>query len=121
VNGVSKPKTKNPAKQPPAETQEEEEAENAVIPEVCFDHDQNGYLIDIELPGVKKEQIDLSIGQQSLCIEAPRSDGEIVYLGCFALVHPVDQSKAEAKYDNGLLKLTVPFKAPIKSKRIPIE
>ncbi len=116
---VSKPKNK-----PIPSTNESdaaEEVENVVTPEVCFDHDDNGYIIDVELPGVKKEEIDLSVGEQSLCIEAAREDGEVVYIGCFALAHPVDETHAKATYANGLLKLEVPFKAPIKGKRIPIE
>jgi HSP20 family protein len=113
---VRTPKNNNPEK-----SDEEEAASNAVTPEVCFDHDDHTYFIDVELPGVKKEQIDLSIGMQSLCIEAPRSDGEVVYIGCFALVHPVDESKTKAKYENGLLQITVPLKAPIRGKLIHIE
>jgi HSP20 family protein len=113
---VSKPKNNNQEK-----SEVEEAASNAVTPEVCFDHDDHTYFIDVELPGVKKEQIDLSIGEQSLCIEAARSDGELVYIGCFALVHPVDESKTKAKYENGLLQITVPFKTPIKGIRIQVE
>ncbi len=99
--------------------QEQEEAVTVVTPEVCIDHDDVSYFIDVELPGVDKEHVDLSIGEQSLCVEATRDD--VVYLGCFSLAHVVDESKATAKFANGLLKIEVPLKAPIKSKRIKIE
>ncbi len=122
---LTKAKAKNkPAKQNPAEEPDEEaqeEAENIVTPDACFDHDETSYFIDVELPGVKKEQIDLSIGPQSLCLEAPRANGELVYLGCFTLAHTVDETKAKATYENGLLRIEVPLKAPIKGKRIQIE
>ncbi len=118
---MSKQKTKPKPAKAEAETEDVEEAENVVTPDACFDHDENGYFIDVELPGVKKEAIDLSIGPQSLCIEAPRANGEFIYLGCFTLAHTVDEGKAKAKYENGLLRINVPFKAPIKGKRIPIE
>ena len=55
----------------------------------------------------------------SVCVEAARDD--VVYLGCFSLAHAVDENKAKAKFDNGLLKIEVPLKAPIKGKRIQIE
>lgn len=116
---------KKPTKQPqPVNTEEknqepDEETENVITPDACFDHDDKTYYIDIEIPGVKKEDIDLSIGPQSLCIEAPRED--ITYLGCFTLAHTVNENKAQAKYENGLLRVEIPLKAPIAGKRIQIE
>ena len=108
-------------KKKPAKKSEpsEEESVTVVTPEVCIDHDDKAYYIDVELPGVDKEHVDLSVGEQSLCVEATRED--TVYLGCFSLAHPVDENKAKAKFENGLLKVEVPLKAPIKGKRIRIE
>lgn len=108
---------KKPVKEP--ESADEEETTNVVTPEVCIDHDDAAYYIEVELPGVDKEHVDLSVGEQSLCVEAARDD--IVYLGCFSLAHSVDETKAKAKFFNGLLKVEVPLKAPIKSKRIQVE
>jgi HSP20 family molecular chaperone IbpA len=113
---------KKKTEKPEAEASEEnEESENVTVmtPEVCIDHDDSAYYIDVELPGVDKEHIDLSVGEQSLCVEAARDD--VVFLGCFSLAHAVDENKATAKFDNGLLKVEVPLKAPIKGKRIPID
>jgi HSP20 family molecular chaperone IbpA len=114
VNSLPK---KKPIKEP--ESSAEEEGATVVTPEVNIDHDDKSYYIDVELPGVAKEHVDLSVGEQSLCVEAARED--IVYLGCFSLAHPVDESKAKAKFENGLLRIEVPLKAPLKAKRIPIE
>ncbi len=96
-----------------------EEEITVVTPEVCIDHDDSAYYIDVELPGVDKEHVDLSVGEQSLCVEAARDD--LVYLGCFSLAHGVDENKATAKFENGLLRIEVPLKAPIKGKKINIE
>jgi HSP20 family molecular chaperone IbpA len=98
---------------------EEEESTTVLTPEVCIDHDDAAYYIEVELPGVDKEHVDLSVGPHSLCVEAARED--VVYLGCFSLAHPVDETKAKAKYENGLLRVEVPLKAPVKGKRIKIE
>jgi len=97
----------------------EEETTTVVTPEVCIDHNDSSYYIEVELPGVSKEHVDLSVGTQSLCVEAARDD--VVYLGCFSLAHPVDETKATGKFDNGLLKIEIPLKAPIKGKKIKIE
>ncbi len=110
-----------PKKKPIKENEpaDDEEAVTIVTPEVCIDHDDVTYSINVELPGVDKKHVDLSVGEQSICVEAAR--GDLVYLGCFGLAHAVDESKAKAKFENGLLKIEVPLKAPIKGKRIPIE
>lgn len=97
----------------------QEETTTVVSPEVCIDHDDTAYFIDVELPGVDKEHVDLSVGEQSLCVEAARDD--VIYLGCFSLAHAVDETKAKAKFENGLLRVEVPLKALIKGKRIKIE
>jgi HSP20 family protein len=99
--------------------EEEDDTTTVVTPDVGIDHDDNAYYIDVELPGVAKEHVDLSVGEQSLCVEAARDD--VVYLGCFTLAHAVDETKAKAKFENGLLKVEIPLKAPIKGKRIKIE
>jgi HSP20 family protein len=106
-------------KKPVTKPESGEEEVTVVTPEVCIDHDDTAFYIEVDLPGVDKEHVDLSVGEQSLCVEASRDD--IVYLGCFNLAHAVDESEATAKFDNGLLRIEVPLKAPIRRKRIQIE
>jgi len=109
-----------PKKKVPEKTKSsEEETTTVVTPDVCIDHDDKAFYIDVELPGVAKEHVELQIGEQSVCVEAARDD--IVYLGCFSLAHAVDENKAKAKFENGLLQIEIPLKAPISGKRIKIE
>jgi HSP20 family molecular chaperone IbpA len=98
---------------------DEEEVKTVVTPEVCIDHDETAYSIEVELPGVMKPNVDLSLSEQSFCVEASRDD--VVYLGCFTLAHKIDENQARAKFVDGLLKIEVPLKAPIQGKRIKIE
>ena len=97
----------------------EEETINVMTPEVCIDHDDKTYYIEVELPGVDKEHVELTVGEQSVCVEAARDDVE--YLGCFSLAHKVDENKATAKYENGLLSIEIPLKGPLKGKLVKIE
>lgn len=91
-----------------------------VNPGGCFDHDRENYYIQIELPGVKKKDIQVSISERSLCIKGSRKD--IDFLGCWTLAHSVKEEKARAKYDNGLLYVMVPLNLQkLKGKEIPIE
>jgi len=97
----------------------EEETIAVVTPEVCIDHDDKAYSIEVQLPGVDKTHIELSVGEQSLCVEAARDD--VVFLGCYSLAHVVDENKAKAKFESGLLKIDIPLKSPIKGKIIKIQ
>ena len=101
------------------ESEPVEEVINVITPEVCIDHDDKMYCINVELPGVDKNHIELSVGEQSFCVEAARDDVE--YVGCFSLAHAVDESKAKAKYENGLLSVEIPLKGPLKGKIVKIE
>ena len=83
-----------------------------------IDHDRERYKIQIELPGVKLEDIDLEVSESSFCIRASRPDAEIA--GCYFLAHPVDIEKTDAALDDGLLNISISFKVPIRGKRIGI-
>jgi HSP20 family protein len=82
----------------------------SLSPNVCFDtdEDQSVFTLEIALPGVKKEDIDLKINEDSYAITAHR--GDIKYVDAQAFCCKVVPKKASAKYDNGLLKITVPYK-----------
>ena len=45
-----------------------------IYPNVCVDHDAEKYHIEVELPGVNKQKIDLKMGGRSFCIRAPKED-----------------------------------------------
>lgn len=83
------------------------------------------YTVKAEMPGVNKEDIkvDVSGNQITISSEIKRDKEEKSsttirserYYGqqtrCFTLGQEVDESKADAKYENGILMLTLPKKA----------
>ena len=94
------------------------------------------YLVTAELPGVKKEDIQVSIdgAQVTLSAEVKREreasqeervlHTERVYgklSRSFALPQELDESKAEAKFKDGVLELTLPKKAAAQRKQISIQ
>ena len=87
----------------------------SLSPNVCFDtdEDQTNGTLEIALPGVKKEDIDLKINEDSYSLSAVR--GEIKYVASQAFCCPVVPGKATAKYENGLLQIVVPFKDPMEN------
>jgi HSP20 family protein len=97
--------------------------------------DNKAYTVHAEIPGVKKEDIHVAIDGNHVSISAEIKDekdvkeGEKVlrserYYGkvarSFTLGSDVDESSAQAHYDNGVLDLTLPKKAASKAKRLEI-
>ena len=99
--------------------------------------EKNGaYLVTAELPGVKKEDIHVAIDGPQVTLEAEvkrekeaskdertlhseRVYGKVVR--SFTLPQEVDESKAEAKFKDGVLELTLPKKAAAQRKQITIQ
>ena len=79
-------------------------------PDVCsFVNKENNKLhLEISLPGVKKEDIQLKMTGDSFYLSAPRDDIEYVTTQAFCC--PMNTNRADAQYENGLLKIEVPFK-----------
>lgn len=96
----------------------------------------NAYQVKAELPGVKKEDIHVSVEGNYVNISGEikqekdeKKDGKVLrserYFGsvsrAFSLASEVDGSAVIAKLDNGVLSLTLPKKAAAQAKRINIE
>ncbi|HYC49302.1 MAG TPA: Hsp20/alpha crystallin family protein [Burkholderiales bacterium] len=97
---------------------------------------ENAYTIRAEIPGVKKDDINISIDGDQVAISAEvknekeAKDGERVlrterYYGkvyrAFQLGQPVDDNACAAKYADGILELTLPKRAATSTKRITIQ
>ncbi|MCW4018428.1 MAG: Hsp20/alpha crystallin family protein [Candidatus Bathyarchaeota archaeon] len=95
------------------------EKKPTLTPNAFMDHDKENYYIQVELPGVKKQDVELSVSDQSFCVRAPRED--IQYLGCYVLAHLADTNTAKAKFENGLLSMQIPLKKNQKEKKVTIE
>jgi HSP20 family molecular chaperone IbpA len=81
-----------------------------VSPEVCsyVDDEHSKLSIEISIPGVSKDDINLKMHEDSLNLRAPRDD--IEYVTTLSFCCPVEAEKAEAKYKNGQLLIDIPFK-----------
>ena len=68
-------------------------------------------IVEFAIPGAPTESIDVKILEDSVHLLAPARD--IEYVSALALGWPVRPDKAEATYENGLLRIEVPFKDPM--------
>jgi HSP20 family molecular chaperone IbpA len=94
-------------------------AKPSMTPNAYIDHDEKNYYIQIDLPGVKKADVELTVSDQSFCVRAVRED--IEFLGCYVLAHVADTEKAKAKLVNGLLSMEIPLKKLKAEKKVLIE
>lgn len=96
----------------------------------------NAYEVRAELPGAKREDIAVDIDGAWVSISAKtdtqteRKDGAKVlyterssesYARSFELPQPVDAAEANAKFENGVLTLTLPKKNGPKTTRVAIK
>lgn len=94
------------------------------------------YTVHADIPGVKKEDIHVTIDGNQVSISAEvkkekeEKQGEKVlrserYYGqvarSFTLTSEIDEGSAQAKYDNGVLELTLPKKTATPSKKLEIK
>jgi HSP20 family protein len=89
-----------------------------LAPAVMIDHDRVRYKIQVDLPGVKIDDIELEVSENSFCIQASRNDADLT--GCYFLAHPVNIDEVDAAFDDRFLNVEIPFKVPIRGKRIEI-
>src|SRR5262245_20256372 len=95
-----------------------------------------GYVVHAELPGVKKDDIHVTIEGNQVTIAAeskreaaPKEGGEALrserYFGSvyrsFTLPVELDEAASTAKFENGVLELTLPRKAGTPSKKLTIQ
>jgi HSP20 family protein len=99
--------------------------------------EKNGaYLVTAELPGVKKEDIHVSIDGAQVTLEAEvkrekeaNKDERVLHTErvfgkvtrSFTLPQELDEAKAEAKFRDGVLELTLPKKAAAPRKQVTIQ
>ncbi len=111
---------------------------NAEAPQMRVDvkEQDDAYQVHAELPGIKKEDIHVHIDGPVVSISAERKqdkevkDGERIlrterYFGqvsrSFQLGQDVDEAAASARFNDGVLELTLPKKVAPKAKRLVIE
>jgi HSP20 family protein len=109
---------------------------DAPVLKIDVKEEQDGYRVHAEIPGVKKDDIHVAIDGAAVSVSAERreekdlKEGERVlrserYVGkvsrSFQLPQEIDEAKVTAKYNDGVLELSLPKKAATQARRITIQ
>jgi len=104
-------------------------------PALDLHEDKDNFVVKVELPGMKKEDIDISLHDGSLSISGERkseekfADAEVYrserFVGRFqrtiALPSAVANDQVKAQYKDGILTITLPKTEEAKPKQINVQ
>ena len=108
------------------------QAEQFVMPPASVTEIADGYMLEIEMPGVKKDGLDISVQNNELAIVGQRSlppvEGTLVhresrpenFRRLFELDPSIDADKISAKIDQGLVTLTLSKAEHVKPRKITV-
>ena len=106
--------------------------EQFVMPAASVMEDGESYLLKVEMPGVNKEGLDISVENNELTITGRRSlpaiEGTLVhresrsenFRRVFELDSSINTGKISAKIDQGVLTLTLPKAEEVKPRKITV-
>ena len=81
-------------------------------------HDDDGATIKLKVPGFNKKSIDISVDSEYLTIEGKTDDDS--FTKRYAIDNKFDFDSIDAKVVDGLLTLTLPYKAEVKPRKIKV-
>ena len=104
------------------------------IPSCELNEEENNYILTFDLPGVRKDQIEVETENSQLTVRAERQEEKKTgsqktylsehyygaYARTFALPGPIDEKKIDAKFENGVLTIVAPKMESVKSKQIQV-
>lgn len=108
------------------------QTEQFITPSASLMEIGDGYVLDIELPGVKKEGLEISVENNELTIVGRRSlpqiEGVLMhresrpenFRRTFELDPSIDADKISAKMEQGVATLTLPKAEHVKPRKITV-
>ena len=108
------------------------QAEQFVTPPSSVTEIADGYTLEIEMPGVKKDGLEISVENNELTIIGRRSlptvEGTLIhresrpenFRRVFEVDPSIDADKISAKIDQGLVALTLPKAEHVKPRKITV-
>ena len=108
------------------------QAEQFITPPASVREIGDGYMLEIEMPGVKKDGLEISVENNELTIIGRRSlpvvEGTLIhresrpenFRRAFEIDPSIDAGKISAKIDQGLVRLILPKAEHVKPRKIAV-
>ena len=108
------------------------QAEQFITPPASVREIGDGYMLEIEMPGVKKDGLEISVENNELTIIGRRSlpavEGTLIhresrpenFQRMFEIDPSIDADKISAKIDQGLVMLILPKAEHVKPRKITV-
>ena len=91
---------------------------NEIIKQKEITHDDDGATIKLKVPGFNKKSIDISVDSEHLTIEGKTDDDS--FTKKYSVDNKFDFDSIDAKVVDGLLTLSIPYKAEVKPRKIKV-
>ncbi|HEV2841774.1 MAG TPA: Hsp20/alpha crystallin family protein [Chthoniobacterales bacterium] len=110
----------------------ERQTEQFIAPAATVLENTDGYTLEVEMPGVSKENLDMWVENNELTIlgwrSMPSIEGTLVhresrpenFRRSFELDPSIDAEKISAKIDQGVVTLTLPKAEQVKPRKIAV-
>lgn len=110
----------------------ERAAEQFITPAATVLENADGYVLEVEMPGVNKETLEMWIENNELTITGRRSipavEGTLLhresrsenFRRTFELDPSIDSEKISAKIEHGVVRLTLPKAEQVKPRKIAV-
>lgn len=106
----------------------------AFMPSCEITEEGPNYVLKFDMPGVSRDQVKVEVNKDQLMVHAERKEEKKheskkkflseIYYGSysrnFTLPGGMDEKKVDAKFENGVLTITVPKSDTLQAKQIPI-
>ena len=108
------------------------QTEQFIVPPASVIEAGDGYTLELEMPGVTKDGLDISVENNELTIvgrrSLPKIDGTLIhresrpanFQRTFELDPSIDGDKISAKIEQGLVTLTLPKAEHVKARKITV-
>ena len=108
------------------------QSERFITPSASVTENADGYTLELEMPGVNKDGLDISIENNELSITGRRSnpviEGTLIhresrphnYRRSFEIDSSIDSAKIGARMSQGVVTLTLPKAEEVKPRKIAV-
>ena len=103
-----------------------------VVPRANIHENKDGYVLELEMPGVRKDGLEITVENNELTVVGHRADTELKgnvvyresrptdYRRVFDLDPSIDAGHIGAKMDQGVVTLTLPKTENVKPRKIAV-